>query len=63
MDPNRKVHYLNAGSTKHSNLVVGADVLCSRIGGFDVYTEASFPGCTSLLSFSASRQIHGSIFE
>jgi hypothetical protein len=27
MDPNWKVHYLNAGSTKNCNLLVGADVL------------------------------------
>jgi len=27
VDANWKVHYLNAGGTKHRNLVVGADVL------------------------------------
>jgi hypothetical protein len=63
MDPSRKVHYLNAGSTKHHNLVVGADVLYSRISGFEFYPKARFLGCTSLLSLSASRKIHNSIFE
>jgi len=63
MDPRRMVHYLNDGNTKHRNLVAGADVLYSRISGFDLYPKAKVLGCTSLLSLSASRQIHDSIFE
>ena len=64
MDTNRKVHYLNAGSTKHLSLFVGADdVLYSRISGFEFFPKARFLGCTSLPSLSASRQIHDSIFE
>ena len=63
VDANRKVHHLNAGSNKHSNLVVGANVFCSRISVFDLYTKERFLCCTSLLSLSASRQIHDSIFE
>jgi hypothetical protein len=58
MDPNRKVRYLNAGSTKHRNLVVGDDALYSRISGFELYPKVRFLGCTSLLWLSASRQIH-----